>query len=121
MDRQAEEALKKDLVIDITTKGRKTGQPRRVEIWFHNLDGRLYITGPPGRRHWLASRVTNPHFTFHFKESAQADLPARARPIFEEQERRDVLTTIVNKLGNESGLEERLNSAPLIQVELQTS
>ena len=120
MDRQAEQALKKDLIIDITTTGRKTGQPHRTEIWFHNIDGRIYITGAPGRRHWLANVIANPDFTFHLKESAQADLPARARPIFEEGERRDVLLAILKKLGNESDLEERLNSAPLIEVELQT-
>lgn len=42
-----QQALITDQVIDITTIGRKSGQPRRIEIWFHNLDGRLYITGTP--------------------------------------------------------------------------
>ena len=46
---QIESALREDRVIDITTTGRKSGQPRRIEIWFHNLDGALYLTGLPGR------------------------------------------------------------------------
>src|SRR4051812_27381293 len=70
-------ALAQDRVIDITTIGRKTGEPRRIEIWFHRLDGRYYITGTPGRpRDWYANLVAQPGFTFHLKESATADLPA---------------------------------------------
>ena len=26
--------------IDITTLGRRSGIPRRIEVWFHHLDGR---------------------------------------------------------------------------------
>ena len=28
-----------DRTIDITTTGRRSGQPRRVEVWFHRVDG----------------------------------------------------------------------------------
>ena len=74
------EALERDRVIDITTTGRVSGEPRRIEIWFHNLAGRLYITGLPGRpRSWLANLSAEPRFTFHLKGSTKADLPARAR------------------------------------------
>ena len=48
MDEAVKQALERDRTIDITTTGRKTGQPRRREIWFHNLGGRLYITAPLG-------------------------------------------------------------------------
>ena len=44
MDDKIKHALANDRVIDITTTGRQSGQPRRLEIWFHNVDGRLYIT-----------------------------------------------------------------------------
>ena len=47
LNANVQEALEKDLIIDITTTGRKSGDAHRVEIWFHNLDGILYITGPP--------------------------------------------------------------------------
>jgi len=36
MDEQVQQALEQDGVIDITTRGRKTGHPRRIEIRFHN-------------------------------------------------------------------------------------
>ena len=45
--------LKTDEVVDITTTGRKSGDARRIEIRLHALDGKLYITGRPGRpRSW---------------------------------------------------------------------
>jgi deazaflavin-dependent oxidoreductase (nitroreductase family) len=93
-------ALAQDRIIDITTTGRKTGEPRRIEIWFHRLDGRCFITGTPGRpRDWYANLVANPGFTFHLKESATADLPATARPITDPAEREQVLAGLLAPLG----------------------
>ena len=85
MDAEVERALKTDRLIDITTVGRKSGKPSKIEIVFHNFDGTLYITGTPGRRDWYANLVANPQFTFHLKQSAQADLPATATPITEQR------------------------------------
>lgn len=77
---QAQRALARDRTIDMTTVGRRSGRPRRLEIWFHNLDGRIYISGLPGRRDWYANVLARPEFTFHLKESAQVDIPlAHAR------------------------------------------
>jgi hypothetical protein len=44
MDAQIHHALEQGGVIDITTRGRHTGQPRRIEIRFHNIEGQVYIT-----------------------------------------------------------------------------
>ncbi len=112
------EALEKDLVIDITTTGRKSGQPRRVEIWFHNLDGILYITGLPGTRGWYANILADPRMTFHLKETTAADLPARATPITNVEQKRDILRRICTKQGTLEQLEARVSGAPLIKVDL---
>ena len=40
-------ALERGHTIDITTTGRRSGEPRRIEIVFHNVDGRIYISGVP--------------------------------------------------------------------------
>ena len=117
MDEQAKQALAKDQVIDITTVGRRSGQLRRIEIWFHRWDGRFYITGVPGRRSWVANLRANPEFTFHLKASATADLPARAHLINEETERRLVLTGILTNAGRASELEAWVKDSPLIEVE----
>src|SRR5690242_11293432 len=106
MDAQVREALTQERTIDITTTGRKTGQPRRLEIWFHNLDGALYITGLPGERGWYANLLAHPAFTFHLKGRVHADLPAHARAITASEERRRVLAAILARLGREAELAE---------------
>jgi deazaflavin-dependent oxidoreductase (nitroreductase family) len=119
MDAEIERALKTDGLIDITTVGRKTGEPRRIEIVFHNFDDVLYITGSPGTRDWYANLVANPRFTFHLKQSTQADIPARATPITDEATRRQVLSKVVVKWNKQNELEAFMQSSPLVEVELE--
>ena len=118
MEEVVKQALARDRTIDITTRGRKTDQLRRTEIWFHNLDGRLYITGTPGHRDWYANMLAHPEFTFHLKQGAQADLPARATPILESGRRREIMADIHRKLSGERDLEAWVEGSPLVQVEL---
>ncbi len=113
-----ERALTQDRTIDITVIGRRSGQPCRLEIWFHNLDGRIYISGLPGPRDWYANLLAHPEFTFHLKESVQADIPARARPITDPGQRRSVLLTLLAGLGREGELEAWVERSPLVEVEL---
>jgi deazaflavin-dependent oxidoreductase (nitroreductase family) len=120
MDSQIERALKTDGLIDMTTIGKKTGQPHKVEIAFHNFDGVLYITGTPGKRDWYANLVEQPQFTFHLKQSAQADIPARAIPITDEATRRQVLSKVVVKWGKQAELEAFVQSSPLVEVQLES-
>jgi deazaflavin-dependent oxidoreductase (nitroreductase family) len=119
MDEQVQHALEHDHLIDITTGGRKTGQPRRIEIRFHNIGGHLYITGrPPRPRDWYANLLAHPQFTFHLKQSVRADLPAKAMPILDQARRRTILATIHQKLGRYQDLEAWVESSPLVAVEL---
>ena len=105
-------------IIDITTIGRRTGQPRRVEIVFHNLDGRIYISGMPSgrRRAWLANLESDDRFTFHLKRTVSADLPARARIVTDEAERRAVLAEIIRTAWHDQDLEAMVRYSPLIEV-----
>lgn len=91
------DALSVDMVVDITTIGRKTGQPRRIEIWAHLLDGAIILAASPGRRSWYANMVANPgSVTLHLKNLPSApDAPVRARPILDESERRDVFSRLL--------------------------
>ena len=116
MNEQIKQALAQDRVIDITTTGRKTGQPRRIEIWFHRLNGRFYITGLPGRRSWYANLIANPDFTFHLKESVPADLPARAVSILDEAARRKILAGLLQNMQRSDDLEEWVVHSPLVEV-----
>lgn len=120
MDDAIQQALRQDRIIDITTIGRKTGQPRRIEIWFHNLDDDLYITGSPGPRGWYANLIANPTFTFHLKDSVQADLPATATPVLDENKRREVLPLILQNFNkNEDELDAWVDGSALVQVEIE--
>src|SRR5918999_2319001 len=81
-DRQRiEAAIQQGGLVDISTHGRRTGTARRIEVGFFPLDGRVYISGMPGRRGWYANLLADPSFTFHLKRGVQAHLPAPAAPI----------------------------------------
>ncbi|MDP6495023.1 MAG: nitroreductase family deazaflavin-dependent oxidoreductase [Dehalococcoidia bacterium] len=99
LDGSARDALTTDMVVDITTTGRRSGRPRRIEIWAHRIGDRVFITGSPGTRSWYANLVANPHMTFHLKQKVQADLPARARPVTDGAERGAVLSEIKAQSG----------------------
>jgi hypothetical protein len=121
-DERVREALEKDLTIDITTIGRRSRRPIRKEIWFHNLHGRIYITGSPGPRDWYANLVAQPEFTFHLKQSVTTDLPARAQAITDEAEKRRVMALILEHLkrvgdpGRRRDLDEWVARSPLVEV-----
>ena len=111
-------ALERDRTIDITTIGRRSGRPRRIETWFYNVHGRIYLSGSPGRRDWYANLRANPDFVFHLKRSLQADLPATARLITDPDERREVIEGIFRVLGrDESGVEGWVARSPLAEIE----
>lgn len=112
------QALAQGQVIDITTTGRRTGEPRRIEIVFHNIGGRIYITGmprPDRRRSWLANLEADPQLTFHLKRSVAADLPATARIVAGEAERRAVLAEVA-KVWRGQDVEAMVRYSPLIEV-----
>ncbi len=102
-------------VVDITTHGRKTGLPRRIEMVFHTVDGRIVISGHPGRpRDWLANLMANPRMTLHLKGRLVADLPAQARVITDLEERERLLAPVARAWRIDHGL--MVRSAPLIEV-----
>ena len=109
-------ALARGGVIDITTHGAKSGKPRRIEIVFHNIDGKIFISGMPNfPRGWLANVKADPHFTFQLKGPLRADLPATARVIDNEGERREVLPHIA-RVWKRKDLENMVATSPLIEV-----
>jgi deazaflavin-dependent oxidoreductase (nitroreductase family) len=110
-------ALEHGHTIDITTTGRVSGKPRRLEIVFHNIDGRIYISGTPNprKRRWLLNLEANPHFTFHLKGRTKADLPAVARVIDDEAERRAIMPHIARNWGR-TDLDRMIRYSPLIEV-----
>ena len=123
MDESIVQALNKDRLIDITTIGRKTGQPHRIEIGFHYLAGEVFIAGTPGPRSWLANLIASPEFTFHVKGSIQADLPAKATQINVESKRREIFTMISERGRTRApiDIEAWVAGSALVQVEFLES
>jgi len=119
LDGRIKTALARGGTIDITTIGRKSGRPRRLEIVFHNIDGRVYISGQPSptRRSWLANLAANPRFTFHLKGAVRANLAATARVIDDEDERRRVLAGVARNW-RRTDIDRMVLESPLIEVVL---
>ncbi len=117
MEQQVRAALARGGVIDITTTGRKTGEPRRIEIVFHNIGGRIFISGQPRpeERAWLSNLKANPRLTIHLKGSVSADVPATARVITDPTERREVLTEVA-KNWKRNDVDVMVDQSPLIEV-----
>ena len=114
MDPALRAAIEEHPVVDITTHGRQSGAARRIEIRLWLADGRIYLSGRPGKRSWYANLLADPHFVFHLKRSPVADLPATARPITDVEERRRVLAAVAANWGYDLGL--MVASAPLVEV-----
>ncbi len=115
VDERIRSALEAGGVIDMTTTGRKTGQPRRLEIVLHHVAGRWFISGKPGwPRSWIANLHADPRMTVHLKRDVIADVPGRGRVITDQAERERVLPPIA--AGWSYGLPVMVASAPLIEV-----
>jgi deazaflavin-dependent oxidoreductase (nitroreductase family) len=117
MDERIQRALSRGHRIDITTTGKKTGTARRIEIVFHNIDGRIYISGipSPSKRGWIANLEHDPNMTFHLKGAVTADLPATARVITDERERRAILVQVARNW-NRTDVDRMVAQSPLIEV-----
>jgi deazaflavin-dependent oxidoreductase (nitroreductase family) len=116
MDERIRRALSRGHTIDLTTTGRRTRLPRRIELVFHAIDGRVYISGMPGRpRSWLANIRANPRVTFHLKGAVKADLPATARELTEPAERRRIMEQVARNWGR-TDVDRMMVASPLIEV-----
>ncbi|MEM9037110.1 MAG: nitroreductase/quinone reductase family protein [Actinomycetota bacterium] len=119
-------ALRSEQTIDITTTGRRSGLPRRIEIWFCDVDGEIIITGTvsdhdPGTtypRDWLANLAGDPMLTFHLKQSIHADLPAEAEIVRDPERRRRLLSAPATRWYREQGesIDDLVAGAPLVSI-----
>jgi deazaflavin-dependent oxidoreductase (nitroreductase family) len=117
MDDIVRRELEPDPTIDITTTGRRTGQPRRIEIWMLAVGERFFITGTPGRRDWLANLRANPDFVVHLKRDAHVDLPARATEVTDEPTRRMVIDDLVSSwYRGQTPADDLVATAPMVEV-----
>jgi deazaflavin-dependent oxidoreductase (nitroreductase family) len=119
VDERIRHALSRGHTIDITTTGRRTGEPRRIELVFHNIEGRIVISGSPRAdrtRAWIHNLVADPHLTFHLKRGVTADLPATARIVTDEAERRQIADWIVANAWRNQDPDQMTAHAPMIEI-----
>jgi deazaflavin-dependent oxidoreductase (nitroreductase family) len=112
-------ALRHGHTIDITTTGRVSGEPRRIEIVFFNFDGRIYISGTPNPNHeraWLLNLEADPRMTFHLKGPVRADLPATARVMRDPAERRPIIERVARAWRRDPELMQ--TASPLIEISI---
>jgi deazaflavin-dependent oxidoreductase (nitroreductase family) len=112
------EALHRSQLIDLTTTGRRSGMPRRIEIFMHDDDGVLFITGMPRRdrtRDWIHNITADPHVTVHLKVGIEADIPATARVITDPDEARPLIEAAARRWRRDD-VDEMIAHSPLIVV-----
>lgn len=102
--------------IDLTTYGRKSGKPRRIEIWWFHVNGRFIITGTPGRRDWLANVKANPFVVVHVDGH---DIETNVRVIEDRQRRLEVFSQPDTRwYSTQAQLDRLVAEAPMIEIDL---
>jgi len=117
MDGATRSALDHGQLIEMTTKGAKSGLPRPVDIVLHSFDRHLYISGVPNavkKRAWLANLEAHPDFTIRLQGSPTV-LEARARLVTDRAERRAVLAKVA-KVWNRTDVDTMVEHSPLIEA-----
>ena len=119
MSDEVRRALAGDPTIDLTTTGRNSGEPRRIEIWMLAIEDRFFITGTPGPRGWLANIKTDPWVVVHMKNGMSADLVAWAHVVEDEATRRRVLSDdAASWYRSQQPLDVLVASAPMVELRL---
>ena len=116
-------ALNHSQLIDLTTTGRRTGRPRRIEIFLHHDNGQLFITGMPRAdrtRDWIHNITADPHVILHVKQSVVADVPAVARVVTDPDERRPFIEAAARRW-RRTDVEAMLRHSPLIVLTIDDS
>ena len=120
MDAAIHDALDHSQTVDITTIGRRTGEPRRIEIALHN------IRRPPGHQrrpsHADAGLDLQPRGRSAADRASQgagahADLEGTARVVTDPEERRALLVDVA-RAWNRTDVDLMVELSPLIEVDI---
>lgn len=111
--------LTKEEYCYLTTKGRKTGNPHKIEIWF-GMDGNsLYLlSGGRDKSDWVKNLLKDPHVTVRI---AKYTFTAVARLVSEEKEEataRYMLAEKYQEWENGKSLSEWARTALVVALDL---
>ena len=62
--------FEKEQCLYLTTRGRKTGAPREIEIWFTHREGRFYIIAEYATSNWVQNLVACPEVEVRIAENS---------------------------------------------------
>jgi deazaflavin-dependent oxidoreductase (nitroreductase family) len=103
----------------LTTKGRRTGRPRRIEIWFAAAEGpdTIYmLAGGRERAGWVRNLRAEPHVTI---EIADRRFDGIARIVAAPAEDETARRVVYEKYRNDDDLEEWRDTALPVAIELR--
>lgn len=104
------------MTVDLTTVGRRTGNPSRIEIWWFHVEDRFIITGTPGKRDWLANVMANPAVIIH---APFGEFSGVATVVEDAGFRRRVFTDPrISWYRSQTELERLVAEAPMIEISL---
>lgn len=114
LDPQTTDVLARTRTIDLTTFGRRSGRPARIEIWWFRVLGRFVITGTPGPRDWYANVLANPAVIIHANGD---DYPGVATPITDPVFREAVFTDPqISWYSTQAQLDDLVVRAPMVEI-----
>jgi deazaflavin-dependent oxidoreductase (nitroreductase family) len=106
-------SFRDERVLYLTTTGRKSGQPRTIEIWFVISQQRIYLVAELGlQAHWVRNILANPQVLIEIKATR---LLARARILNREQDQGEWLAVenhSIQKYGWGKGLPVAIELTP---------
>ena len=115
-DQTTIDSLARTRTVELITIGRRSGQRRRVEIWWFHFEDRFIVTGTPGRRDWYANVLANPDIAI---ETRHGDFPGLARVVMDPDFRqRFFLDRAAGWYSTQSELTALVESAPMIEIVL---
>ena len=114
---QTLDRLARHLTIDLTTYGRRSGEPRRIEIWWFRVEDRFIVTGTPGRRDWMANIRSDPRVVVHVDGF---DVEGTATVVEDREFRRRVfMDPAISWYSTQAQLDQLVEEAPMIELELE--
>lgn len=115
MDEATRDRLAGHRTVDMTTFGRKSGEPRTVEIWWFRFEDRFIVTGTPGRRDWLANVRADARVVI---EVDGMRVEATASEVSDTEFRSRFFTSTDPRwYRTQAGLDKLVDEAPMIVVE----
>jgi deazaflavin-dependent oxidoreductase (nitroreductase family) len=114
--------LTKEEYCYLTTTGRVTGKPHKIEIWFGLHNATLYLMAGDGKSDWVKNLLKNPSVTVRI---AKHIFSGTARPVIEnEQEQMLARHMIADKYKEREAdglLSEWAQTAVVVGIDLNSS